>query len=345
MQQILNKPTLSPVALSGSYNDLANQPTIPSIVDASTSQKGVVKLAGDLSGTADVPTVADGAISTSKLADDSVTPAKLNATGASSGQLLSFDGSNVAWTNPPAQSSAGGIITWEPNTSYSVGQSVIAPTGDVVTPIADFTSGSSYNSLQWNIQIPVSNYSMDKLWRPSNVLAVPSILQASTGTITPASGTAYVIGGPGCVIPKGRTANQITFLNNAASAGMTHTWFFLAVPSGSTNSASVVAITKDNGTATWPTNTYLTLSLKTVDGGTGGFTPTTDTPVYIGIVQTGTTPATLRGISGNGFVGGLISARPWWGAAGNGLTTPATLSGVVTINNTNFMASACYVSE
>lgn len=91
---ILNKPTLSPAALSGSYADLTNKPAIPAVLDdltdvnasgaadgqvlaydsasgewvantvtsttvsdATTTIKGIVQLAGDLSGTAAAPTV------------------------------------------------------------------------------------------------------------------------------------------------------------------------------------------------------------------------------------------------------------------------------------------------
>lgn len=52
------KPTLATVATSGSYTDLTNKPTIPTVVDANASTKGIVQLAGDLSGTAASPTVA-----------------------------------------------------------------------------------------------------------------------------------------------------------------------------------------------------------------------------------------------------------------------------------------------
>lgn len=48
---------LAPVATSGSYADLTNKPTIPTVLDASTSTKGVVQLTGDLGGTATAPTV------------------------------------------------------------------------------------------------------------------------------------------------------------------------------------------------------------------------------------------------------------------------------------------------
>lgn len=49
--------SLSTVATSGSYTDLINKPTIPTVSDASTTVKGIVQLAGDLAGSATAPTV------------------------------------------------------------------------------------------------------------------------------------------------------------------------------------------------------------------------------------------------------------------------------------------------
>ncbi len=42
--------------------------------------------------------IPDGAITTNKLADNSVTPLKLSALGASSGQALMFNGANIVWS-------------------------------------------------------------------------------------------------------------------------------------------------------------------------------------------------------------------------------------------------------
>lgn len=45
--------------------------------DATTTTKGIIKLSGDLTGTADTPTIASGTVTTAKLADGSVTDSKL----------------------------------------------------------------------------------------------------------------------------------------------------------------------------------------------------------------------------------------------------------------------------
>jgi hypothetical protein len=65
-----NTADLATVATSGSYTDLTDKPTIPTLSDATTSSKGVVQLAGDLGGSNDAsaPIISDGAITDSKVA-------------------------------------------------------------------------------------------------------------------------------------------------------------------------------------------------------------------------------------------------------------------------------------
>lgn len=48
-----------------------------------------------------------------------------------------------------ADISTAKAIRWTPNTSYTAGQAVLSPSGDVVTANTTFTSGSSYNSANW----------------------------------------------------------------------------------------------------------------------------------------------------------------------------------------------------
>lgn len=53
--------------------------------------------------------IADSNVTTAKIANASVTAAKISATGASNGQVLSYDGTSVAWTTP--NSGGGGAVT------------------------------------------------------------------------------------------------------------------------------------------------------------------------------------------------------------------------------------------
>ncbi|MFN9338809.1 MAG: beta strand repeat-containing protein, partial [Candidatus Kapaibacterium sp.] len=86
---------------------------------------------GDLTGTYPNPTVANNAITTSKIldanvttakiadasvttpkiADAAVTPIKLSSTGATTGQALTFNGTNIVWGAPTLSGTAGGDLT------------------------------------------------------------------------------------------------------------------------------------------------------------------------------------------------------------------------------------------
>lgn len=43
-------------------------------------------------------------------------------------------------------------------TAYNLGDIVIAPTGDIVTPLVPFTSGVSYSSANWSIVVPAAGF-------------------------------------------------------------------------------------------------------------------------------------------------------------------------------------------
>ncbi|MBH2007526.1 DUF2961 domain-containing protein [Candidatus Saccharibacteria bacterium] len=81
--------TLSTVATSGSYADLSNRPTIPT--DATTGAKGIVQLAGDLAGTSALPVVANGVITSAKIADATITTTDISATAAIAKTQLAAD--------------------------------------------------------------------------------------------------------------------------------------------------------------------------------------------------------------------------------------------------------------
>ncbi len=93
-------------------------PGSPTVPDASATDKGKIKLAGDLTGTADEPLIADGKITSTKLADTSVTYAKIQNVGAA--KLLG---------NPSGVPGAVSEITLGPGLSFSGNTLNISATG------------------------------------------------------------------------------------------------------------------------------------------------------------------------------------------------------------------------
>lgn len=66
------------------------------VADASTTTNGLIRLSGDLTGTAAAPTIAANAVTAAKIADGAVTVAKLNLGTATTGQVLKYDGTTWA---------------------------------------------------------------------------------------------------------------------------------------------------------------------------------------------------------------------------------------------------------
>ena len=82
------------------YVDLQVASSIATIVDASPTVKGKIQLSGDLTGTAAVPTIANNAVTTAKVADGNITNAKL-ATGIDATKItgdITGKASNVTGT-------------------------------------------------------------------------------------------------------------------------------------------------------------------------------------------------------------------------------------------------------
>jgi hypothetical protein len=94
----LNKSTNTSLGASDVYYPTQN--AVKTYVDAATPGattlvKGLVQLAGDLSGTAQLPVVAAGAITTAKIADANVTTSKIADGAITDNKLSSFSGSKV----------------------------------------------------------------------------------------------------------------------------------------------------------------------------------------------------------------------------------------------------------
>jgi hypothetical protein len=117
---MVDAPSSSTDLVNKTYVDA--QATAAITADASGSSKGKIKLAGDLTGTADLPSIANNAILTSKILDGNVTDAKIASLSASkltgsvapanggtgltavgtNGQVLTSDGTSLSWSSPAA---------------------------------------------------------------------------------------------------------------------------------------------------------------------------------------------------------------------------------------------------
>lgn len=153
--------SLATVATSGSYADLSNKPTIPTVLDADNTTKGVVKLAGDLGGTADAPTVIKtysktdvGLGNVDNTSDMSKPVSTAQQTALNTKQASASLEADIAAKLGTAGSldaalSASFTNKWKANSVYTTGQVVIAPNGGIVKASSDFTSTGTYNAANW----------------------------------------------------------------------------------------------------------------------------------------------------------------------------------------------------
>lgn len=115
------------------------------------------------------------------------------------------------------------------------------------------------------------------------------------------------------MLQRGRAISSITFVSaGQAAVTPTNQWFCLV-----DQSLNVLAKTADDTSTAWSTNAPKTLAIS------GGYTPTTDLAVYLGIVVAAGTVPTLIAVGVSTTVGGLtpmISAT-----STTGLTNPASL--------------------
>ncbi len=174
-------------------------------------------------------------------------------------------------------------------------------------------------------------------WNTGDQICVPAASAVSATTLTPTSGQPYLTGGAGMMVPAGVQVQGITFVANAAAASLTNHFAFLAIPDeAGLAQATVIAVSANAGSAAWATNAAKKFSFRAADGGSGFWTPSADTPVYGGIVQAGTTPATLRGITTSGQVNATLVPK-WSASSAGGVTTPATLASVLALNDAPIM--------
>ncbi len=160
---------------------------------------------------------------------------------------------------------------------------------------------------------PVLRTEPQRLWAPTGTIAenFSRVLGLANATGV-ASGTLRLSGG--MVLPSGVPINNITMSSATTAAGTpTNQWFCLVRASD----LAVLAKTVDDTTAAWVGSTVKTLALSAT------YTPTEDTPVYVGLLVAATTPPSMAGQNSlrgpNDLVPVLI------GNSTTGLTNPASL--------------------
>jgi hypothetical protein len=152
-------------------------------------------------------------------------------------------------------------------------------------------------------------------WLPTGTVAANFSRPGLNGTaVTPTGGTLRLAGG--VVLPANTAVNTISFISVAAAVTPTNQWFCLVKASD----LSVLGKTADDTTTAWGAQAVKTLTLSAT------YTPTSDTAVYLGVVQVAATPATLMGmITTYGVYG---STAPKMSADSTAsLTNPASLGG------------------
>ena len=224
--------------------------TAAGVVDATTTVKGKIQLAGDLTGTAALPTIANNAVTTGKildgtiasadLADGAVTAVKLNQMAATSGQVLKWNG--TAWA-PAADTDTDTNTTYTGSTSVSLnGTSFERPalTGDV-TAAANSNATTIANNAVTTSKILDGTIATADL-ADGNV-TMPKIAQAgaTSGQVIKWNGTAWAPA----------TDSDTTY---SAGSGVTITAGSIAVNDATTTAKGIVQLAGDlGGTADLPT--------------------------------------------------------------------------------------------
>jgi len=142
---------------------------------------------------------------------------------------------------------------------------------------------------------------------------------AAGNTAAPTSGTLLLAGGG--IIPAGETITRVGFVS-ATTAGATLTNQSFAIINADT--LAVLGVTANDTSTAWAANTLKELVL------TAPLTFNDDTPVYLGLLVTATTVPTLAGALLQ--TAAIAALAPVLGGTSNaGLTTPASITALVTV--------------
>ena len=297
--------------LTTDASGVASWSTPSTTPDATTSAKGIVKLAGDLAGTADVPTIASNAVTTAKILNANVTDAKL-ATGIDAAKLADGTVSNAELQYI--------------NSLTSNAQTQISTNATDITALETLADGKIYLGNGSNVATEVT-MSGDVTMSNAGAATIGASKVVSSmiadGTIVDADISSSA------AIAQSKVSNLTTDL--AAKAP-------LASP---TFTGTVTAPTLVAGTNTFPTNRGTANQVLTTDGsGTLAWSAPVVIEVFdeFSVGTTGNTAFTLTATPGASsivkmYVNGVLISKTGYTLSGTALT-------YVPANNVNYALTA-----
>ncbi len=192
-----------------------NQVSAASIADATNSVAGKIKLAGDLSGTSSAPSIATGAITSTKILDGTIVSADLADNSVTNGKIVTIAGGKVS----------GDILG---NAANVTGTVAVANGGTGATILSGYVIGNGTSALSTLSTIPVADITgairkvNGTLPNASGEVTI-SFGEVSTGTLASRpvnagdNGDIYVVSGDATVanngltyISDGSTWNEVT---------------------------------------------------------------------------------------------------------------------------------------
>lgn len=119
-------------------------------------------------------------------------------------------------------------------------------------------------------------------------------------------------------LPSGFPVSSLSFASGVtvAGAGLTHTWFSIY-----DNNRTLLGMTSDDTSTTWPVSTTKTLSIATIaSGASGSFTTTYEGYYYISPTVVGTTPPNY--VNGGNLGQPVANTTPYLGVVATSYSAP-----------------------
>jgi hypothetical protein len=203
------------------------------IADADAVTKGKLKLAGDLTGTADVPTIATGAVNSTKIADGTIATSDLSDASVTDAKITTVSGSKVIGDISGNAANVTGII------SGANGGTGVANTGKTITLGGNISTGNDFTT-SGNFATTLTTTGTTNVTLPTTgTLATLS----GTETLTNKSLTSPDLTGT----PTAPTAAANTITNQIATTQYVMTSLAAGAPDATVNATGKVQLAGDLG--------------------------------------------------------------------------------------------------